>query len=311
VLGKYVAQQIGGAYKANEIDKVSQLIAHAVLGCATGAIATGDCKAGAVGGVAGEITADLLVRKWVKSTLEHYASLQDQPLTVDEAMALKTSLEADFEAFKAQGIHTARLASGLMAALVGGDVDTAADAGGNAAENNAMMAVEPNTYCINPGFLRSGCRPNAGSGRFKDLINDEKFDPLLGMALISLAIIILNEKAKDNASPADQENAQSDTNNAAGNPQPDNDDENNRNNNRPSNYDKMSTEDKRAVRSLQKQIREHYHKIEEFRNNPTVRPGMENQPADVIAKQQQSRIDHLYKEIRTFERNISKINSQY
>jgi len=134
----------------------------------------------------------------------------------------------------------------------------------------------------------------------------------VGVAIIALvAIIILNETAKDNASPADQENAQSETNNAAGNPQPDNDDENNRNNNRPSNYDKMSTEDKRAVRSLQKQIREHYQKIEEFRNNPTVRPGMKNQPADVIAKQQQSRIDHLYKEIRTFERNISKINNQY
>jgi len=214
VLGKHVAQQIGGAYKNGEIDKVSQLIAHAALGCATGAIATGDCKAGAVGGVAGEITADLLVQRWVKSTLEHYASLQDQPLTVDEAIALKTSLESDFEAFKAQGIHTARLASGLMAALVGGDVDTGSDAGGNAAENNAMMAVEPDTYCIGTGFPIPDCRPNAGSGRFNGLINDEDLGSV-GMAIISLAIIILNETAKDNASPADQENTQDDTDGAA------------------------------------------------------------------------------------------------
>jgi len=92
---------------------------------------------------------------------------------------------------------------------------------------------------------------------------------------------------------------------------PEDDEENDETSKKPSNYDKMTAEDKRAVRSLQRQIKKHHQKINDFKNNPTVRPGMENQPADVIAKQQQARIDHLYREIRAFENNIYKINNKY
>jgi len=119
-------------------------------------------------------------------------------------------------------------------------------------------------------------------------------------------IIYLNETAKDNAGSADQQNVQNETNSTIGNTPPDDDDKN-----KTSNYDKMSAEDKRSIRSYQKRIREHQQKLEEFKNNPTVRPGMENQPTHVIEKQQQARIDHLLKEIKTFEENISKINNQY
>jgi len=94
-------------------------------------------------------------------------------------------------------------------------------------------------------------------------------------------------------------------------PPEDEDKEGDESSQKPSNYDKMSAEDKRSVRSLQKQIREHHQKIQDFKNNPTVRPGMENQPADIIAKQHQARLDHLYREIRTFENNIYKINDKY
>ena len=69
----------------------------------------------------------------------------------------------------------------------------------------------------------------------------------------------------------------------------------------------LTKQQKKSIRSLEKQIRKHEQKIQQFRQNPTVRPGMENQPAHVIRAQQQARIRHLETEIRTFNSNISKI----
>ncbi|WP_189534790.1 hypothetical protein [Paludibacterium paludis] len=69
----------------------------------------------------------------------------------------------------------------------------------------------------------------------------------------------------------------------------------------------LSKEAQKGVKSLEKQIASHEKKLEEFRNNPTVRPGMENLPKDVIEKQQQRRIQHLETEIQTFKNNLQKI----
>lgn len=124
VLSENVAQEIGKAYHTGEIDKVSQMIAHAALGCAAGAIAAGDCKSGAIGSVVGEVTAEL-IEKSIHDTLT------EGDLTRDEAIVLVNN-------WRASGVDVARVAAGLAAALAGGDVDTGADAGGNAAENNAF-----------------------------------------------------------------------------------------------------------------------------------------------------------------------------
>lgn len=72
---------------------------------------------------------------------------------------------------------------------------------------------------------------------------------------------------------------------------------------------KLSPEQQRAIRSLEKRIEEHQQKITDFKANPTVRPGMENQPQSVIEKQWESRINHLEREIRVFQNNIYKIRN--
>ena len=69
----------------------------------------------------------------------------------------------------------------------------------------------------------------------------------------------------------------------------------------------LSAEKQRAIRSLEKRIEEHEKKLADFKANPTVRPGMENQPQSVIDKQWNARINHLETEIRTFKNNIGKI----
>ncbi|CDG86107.1 putative uncharacterized protein [Janthinobacterium agaricidamnosum NBRC 102515 = DSM 9628] len=78
----------------------------------------------------------------------------------------------------------------------------------------------------------------------------------------------------------------------------------------PSDDDKdkdLSKEDRKSIRSLEKQIEKHEQKLADFKNNPSVRPGMEDQPKEVIEAQRATRIRHLETEIRTFQNNIDKI----
>ncbi|RWJ04848.1 MAG: hypothetical protein EOR25_29685 [Mesorhizobium sp.] len=74
---------------------------------------------------------------------------------------------------------------------------------------------------------------------------------------------------------------------------------------------KFSNEDIRSLRSLSKQLENHKQKLSEFRQNPTVRPGMENLPQDVIERAQAARIEHLEREIQAFEKNINDIVGKY
>lgn len=104
------------------------MIAHAALGCATGAISGGDCVGGAAGG---EATALLMLENWTRSTL-----VQLKTGTLQEA-----DLAADYAAFRSVGINVATLTGGLTALLVGGDVSTGAMTGGNAASNNALPVL--------------------------------------------------------------------------------------------------------------------------------------------------------------------------
>jgi RHS repeat-associated protein len=63
----------------------------------------------------------------------------------------------------------------------------------------------------------------------------------------------------------------------------------------------------RGIRSLERRIEEHVKKLDEFRNNPTVRPGMEGMSEEAIKAQQAARVTHLEKEIKTFRENIEKL----
>ena len=134
------------------------MIAHAALGCATAAVAGTDCAAGAVAGVTGE-----LVGLITQSKLEDWLNNKIAQVENGEQIDLGTLL-AEFNDLKAAGVDVARLASGLMVALMNGDVDIGADIGGNAVENNAlcggwcMAAVASLVYTawIGDGNLLSG-----------------------------------------------------------------------------------------------------------------------------------------------------------
>jgi len=125
VLGANVAQEIGAAYKGGtgDMDYVTHKIAHAALGGVMDLAMGGDGVSGAIGGVVGEITAE---------------ALADELLQKYDAGELSYD---DLVEWQDKGVNISRLVAGLAATVVGGDVDAAAEAGGNAAENNGFWTM--------------------------------------------------------------------------------------------------------------------------------------------------------------------------
>ncbi|WP_273760868.1 HNH/ENDO VII family nuclease, partial [Bartonella sp. ML70XJBT.G] len=121
---------------------VTQIIAHAGLGCLVGATANGDCRAGAIGGAVGEATAMLQFKLLVQGVVkEEMGDLNGRTPTAEEEARINAKIDALF-ANKESMIDVARVAGGFAAALTGGDVNTGADAAGNAAENNYLSSAQ-------------------------------------------------------------------------------------------------------------------------------------------------------------------------
>uniref|UniRef100_UPI0035D01D7E DUF637 domain-containing protein n=1 Tax=Bartonella sp. AP18SXNS TaxID=3243472 RepID=UPI0035D01D7E len=141
-VGKSLAEEIGTAKAEGKIDTVTQIVAHAGLGCLKGAVASGACSAGAVGGAVGEATAMLQFKLSTKNFIQkEIAALDGRVPTAEEQARINAKIEAQFSDFNDHAIDIARIAGGFAAALAGGDVNTGADAAGNAAENNFLPAV--------------------------------------------------------------------------------------------------------------------------------------------------------------------------
>ena len=123
-----VSSEIGKAYKGGNIDKATQLIAHAALGCAAGAASSGDCAAGAAGGVIGEVAGDIYKNSIADDLGE---DIKNGTLTVGK-----------LNYYRQNGVNIAKLSGAIAAALAGAESDAIYDAaalGQNAAENNAIQ----------------------------------------------------------------------------------------------------------------------------------------------------------------------------
>ncbi|WP_375621714.1 HNH/ENDO VII family nuclease, partial [Bartonella sp. AA97HXZ] len=125
------------------IDTVTQIVAHAGLGCLKGAVASGACTAGAVGGAVGEATAMLQFQLWVQGIVkEEMGDLNGRTPTAEEEARINAKIDAQFADFRDHTIDVARAAGGVAAALAGGNVDAGADAAGNAAANNYLSSAQ-------------------------------------------------------------------------------------------------------------------------------------------------------------------------
>ncbi len=138
VIGAEVAGDIGLAADSGQINKATQLIAHAALGCAVGEINNGECGGGAIGGVVGEIAADLYLQNWLEKKLT-------DPNTATQT---KAELYQEIQDVKSKGVNLSKLAGGIAALVAKEDVNTAADAAANSAENNALCGG----ICVGAGL---------------------------------------------------------------------------------------------------------------------------------------------------------------
>ena len=112
------ANWIGDMKDNDTLNTYTHKLAHAIAGCAAGVARSNDCGSGALGAVVGEISAEL------------YGGNRSNTSNIDRTE------------FKTDTVNFAKLMSGVAAAITGKDVNLAAAAGGNAAENNYLSHKE-------------------------------------------------------------------------------------------------------------------------------------------------------------------------
>lgn len=108
------ANWIGDLKEKGDLNALTHKFAHAIAGCAAGEARNNQCSSGALGAVVGEISAEL------------YGGSRTNGNNIDVA-ALKTDT-----------VNFAKLMAAMAAVITGKDVNLAAAAGGNAAENNFL-----------------------------------------------------------------------------------------------------------------------------------------------------------------------------
>jgi filamentous hemagglutinin len=119
------ANGIGNLYTDKTLNDFTHLVAHAIAGCAAGAAQSGDCSSGALGAAVGELSAQL------------YGG------------ARLNGSNLDIPALQTDTVNFARMMSGIAVAITGGDaasINLAADAGGNAAQNNYLSHWQQAAY---------------------------------------------------------------------------------------------------------------------------------------------------------------------
>ncbi|MFA0814090.1 DUF637 domain-containing protein, partial [Microbulbifer epialgicus] len=164
-LGEEMATEIGLAAKTNDINTAIKYIAHAATGCVigiaradisdTGTSSSENCVSGGTGAVVGEF-----IGESVKSSSEHAEDIKNiegwlaergiiseadyASLSVEEQYQLHKMVStsgitvAEIQGLRKWGVRTAELGAALTAFVAGLDVQIAAEAGKNAAENNAL-----------------------------------------------------------------------------------------------------------------------------------------------------------------------------
>jgi filamentous hemagglutinin family protein len=112
------AYKIGDLNTNHDLNAFTHQLAHAIAGCAAGAAKSNDCGSGALGAAVGEMAAE-----WYGGNRSNANNL-------------------DIPALQTDTVNFARMISGIAAAVTGNDVNAAAGAGGDAAENNYLNHQE-------------------------------------------------------------------------------------------------------------------------------------------------------------------------
>lgn len=144
IIGEKLANEIGTAKSGGNINTATQLVAHAAVGCLTGGITAAvdgnDGESGCVSGGGGAVIGELIGLAYTNNLEEDLDSWIKEELAegnvIDQDAVMAQAME-----FKRLGVDMAKLGAALTAFATGGDVNIAANAGQNAAENNAFFLI--------------------------------------------------------------------------------------------------------------------------------------------------------------------------
>ncbi|WP_246789585.1 VENN motif pre-toxin domain-containing protein, partial [Bartonella vinsonii] len=143
---------------------------------------------------------------------EEVGDLNGRTPTPEEQARITAKIDAQFADFREHTIDVARAAGGLAAALAGGDVNTGADAAGNAAENNYLSSAQqaqmekelkecPNLLCKTKVFAKwsaiSGGQNISFSAGVVAGVPAELYDTVDGFAQLALHPIDTLKALKD------------------------------------------------------------------------------------------------------------------
>jgi filamentous hemagglutinin family protein len=156
------ANLIGNIKVDGKLNDYTHQLAHAIAGCAAGLAKNGDCGSSALGAVVGEIAAEAYGGSRLNGTNLDIASLQTDT------------------------VNFARMMAAIAAAVTGNDVNAAAAAGGNAAENNYLNhndAVRLSTLKSqkNIGKCDNNCELEIAKLQLLDAKNNQTLDACTGL----------------------------------------------------------------------------------------------------------------------------------
>ncbi|WP_299495139.1 hypothetical protein [uncultured Shewanella sp.] len=157
-LGRSMAKEIGQLAKDKDINQLVRYMSHAALGCGIG-LATANvhgsdkknkisCVSGAGGAVVGEVIGDIYKSQTeydnkiteVENAFQELGLIQDPDLRLAEEQLIEKQYKA-LEKLRKTGTDLAKIGAALGAFVANADVNIAADAGANAAENNALFLL--------------------------------------------------------------------------------------------------------------------------------------------------------------------------
>ncbi len=143
-LGENLANKIGEAKYNGEISTAIQYVSHAAVGCLTGAATAtlddGETSLGCSSGAGGAVIGEFIGQAYQDDLKEDLDVWITDRTSAGDTLTQEQIL-AQAMVFKSRGVNMARLAAGLAAFAVGGDVSIAANSGANAADNNALFIL--------------------------------------------------------------------------------------------------------------------------------------------------------------------------
>ncbi len=134
-LGSIGNSTIAMGVAKGDVGAITQVLASAGVGCASGVVASGDCGSGALGGSIGGLANVIKQHNMEEWLRENSEAARRGELDI-------RAVEAEIVAMAASGTEMTKMGAALVAATIGADINTSAQAAGSASALGAACTQE-------------------------------------------------------------------------------------------------------------------------------------------------------------------------